>query len=85
MNNQTQVETTAPAAAPQPTVARKKLTCALEDCKDKPVKIVGDCRWCSKRFCSRHRLPEAHACVNLSGCRENSTEKFASRLLAEKT
>jgi predicted nucleic acid binding AN1-type Zn finger protein len=63
----------------------KKQKCYLEDCKQKTVKIIGYCRWCDFLYCGKHRLPEAHACKDLQGCRDKSLEKFSARLLAEKT
>jgi hypothetical protein len=33
----------------------KKSTCAFGECKDRPVVIIGDCRFCEKKFCGTHR------------------------------
>src|SRR6184192_3788719 len=36
----------------------KKGKCAFGDCNQKPVLIVGDCKFCTQKFCGGHRLPE---------------------------
>ncbi|KAI8919630.1 hypothetical protein BC831DRAFT_480952 [Entophlyctis helioformis] len=77
------MESTTAASSPAP--SKKSNTCQFGSCSDKIVKIVGDCRYCSSKFCSRHRLPEAHACSNLQSCRQASHEKLAGKLLNEKT
>jgi ubiquitin C len=67
------------------TPARRKLTrCAFGTCSDKVVKIVGDCRYCQAKFCGRHRLPEAHACVNLTNCKQVAHERNSIKLLSER-
>ncbi|RKP22688.1 ubiquitin-related domain-containing protein [Syncephalis pseudoplumigaleata] len=63
---------------------RRSGRCHFGDCTDRVVKIVGDCRYCQKRFCGRHRLPEAHACSNLTTCQQASFERNAGKLLQEK-
>jgi ubiquitin C len=74
---------TLPEASSMP--ARRKLTrCAFGTCTDKAVKIVGDCRYCSAKFCGRHRLPEAHACVNLTNCKEVAHERNSVKLMSER-
>ena len=55
--------------------------CARDDCTDRPARIVGDCRYCSRSYCSRHRLPEDHACAKLANCRQQSYEKNSDKLL----
>ncbi|KAI7862223.1 ubiquitin-related domain-containing protein [Spinellus fusiger] len=62
----------------------KKQRCAFGSCSDKPVKIIGDCRYCQSKFCARHRLPEAHVCVNLKNCREVAHERNSMKLLSER-
>jgi ubiquitin C len=63
---------------------RRTGRCHFGDCTDRVVKIVGDCRYCQKRFCGRHRLPEVHACANLTTCQQASFERNAGKLLQEK-
>jgi hypothetical protein len=58
--------------------------CHTPGCEDRPAKIVGDCRYCQGRFCSRHRLPEAHQCDQLEHCRQQSLAKNTDKLLSGK-
>lgn len=67
------------ASAPRP-----RGRCAVSECTDRVAKIVGDCRYCGLGYCSRHRLPESHACDNIQGCRQQSYEKNSSKLMGEK-
>ncbi|KAH6572865.1 hypothetical protein BASA62_003200 [Batrachochytrium salamandrivorans] len=71
-------------ALPAP-LAKKSNKCNLDGCNDRVVKIVGDCRYCMSKFCTKHRLPEAHACSNIETCRQNSHERLAGKLLKERT
>jgi len=64
--------------------APKKSKCAVEDCHQKPVLIIGDCKFCASKFCSKHRLPEAHACSEMTACREQSFLKNKAKLEREK-
>ncbi|CAG8526933.1 7670_t:CDS:1 [Ambispora gerdemannii] len=57
--------------------------CKFGDCNDKAAKIVGHCRYCELDFCARHRLIEAHACVNLTSCKQASFERNAAKLRSE--
>jgi predicted nucleic acid binding AN1-type Zn finger protein len=59
--------------------------CAFGSCTERPVKIVGDCRYCTSKFCARHRLPEAHACGGMAACRDEAASKLSARVLGEKT
>ena len=59
--------------------------CNYSDCKDRYVKIIGDCRWCSGKFCSRHRQTELHACANLESCKQASSARLTAKLNGEKT
>ncbi|KAI8050262.1 polyubiquitin [Syncephalis plumigaleata] len=72
------------AAARASPAKRRTGRCHFGDCTDRVVKIVGDCRYCQKRFCGRHRLPEVHACANLTTCQQASFERNAGKLLQEK-
>jgi ubiquitin len=76
--NTTKTATTASPAK------RRAGRCQFGSCTDRVVKIVGDCRYCQKRFCGRHRLPETHACANLTTCQQASFERNAGKLLQEK-
>jgi predicted nucleic acid binding AN1-type Zn finger protein len=61
-----------------------KSKCAFGDCIQKPVLIVGDCRFCQSKFCANHRLPEAHACSGMETCKTNSFNKNKEKLEREK-
>jgi len=58
--------------------------CDFEDCNKKPAVIIGDCKFCSHKFCAQHRLPETHQCVNLKECRQQSFDRNKEKLLKEK-
>jgi len=58
--------------------------CAKDGCSDKVVKIIGECRYCTKKYCGKHRLPESHACENMESCRQAAADKLSGKLLSEK-
>ncbi|KAK9767988.1 60S ribosomal protein L40A [Basidiobolus ranarum] len=58
--------------------------CSASGCSDRAIRIIGECRYCNHKFCGRHRIPEAHACANLTTCKQASFERYADRLLSEK-
>jgi ubiquitin C len=70
------------SSPPKPGI--KKSKCAFGDCINKPVLIVGDCKFCTSKFCGKHRLPEDHACQNMKACREQSFMKNKVKLEREK-
>lgn len=54
-------------------------------CTQPALRLVGDCPHCTLPFCSRHRLPEDHACLNMSSCREAAFAKNKAKLESERT
>jgi len=58
--------------------------CAYADCQRKPAVGVGDCRFCTSKFCGQHRLPETHSCPHLENCRKQSFDKNKEKLMKEK-
>ncbi|EPB88025.1 ubiquitin C [Mucor circinelloides 1006PhL] len=76
--------TTTTTASDEKPAPRKKSRCAYASCSDKVVKIIGDCRYCQHKFCSRHRLPEDHVCENLMSCRQAAHERNSIKLLSER-
>jgi predicted nucleic acid binding AN1-type Zn finger protein len=62
----------------------KKTKCALSVCQDRAVAILGDCKYCEARYCSKHRLPEMHACANIQQCKNEAVQKLSQQLLADK-
>lgn len=78
-------ETIVSAPVPPPVPVKKNNVCHHDGCSDRIVKIIGDCRYCERKHCGRHRLPEMHACPNLQACREAHFKKNENKLLGEKT
>jgi ubiquitin C len=62
----------------------KKSKCDFGECPQKPVLIIGDCKFCQKKFCGSHRLAESHACQNLQACRDLHFNKNKEKVLREK-
>lgn len=54
-------------------------------CSQAALRLVGDCPHCTLQFCSRHRLPEDHACLNMTSCREAAFAKNKAKLESERT
>lgn len=46
-------------------MAPKKIRCSVQECKDQPQRIAGDCSFCDGHFCGKHRLLEDHKCTGL--------------------
>jgi len=51
--------------------------CPMENCNNKIHELLGNCKWCSNCYCTEHRIPEAHFCVKIQDCRQNSFNKNA--------
>ncbi|KIW02882.1 uncharacterized protein PV09_05932 [Verruconis gallopava] len=54
-------------------------------CKEKIQPIIGECGFCSGKFCSKHRLLESHNCTGLEDCKKESHERNANKLNSERT
>jgi len=54
-------------------------------CGQPALRLVGDCPHCTLQFCARHRLPEDHACLNMTSCREAAFAKNKAKLESERT
>ncbi|KAI9734654.1 MAG: hypothetical protein M1834_002255 [Cirrosporium novae-zelandiae] len=63
----------------------RKIRCSFKDCKEFAQRIVGDCGFCSGRFCGKHRMLEDHKCSGLEDCRKESHERNADKLNSERT
>jgi ubiquitin C len=61
-----------------------KSRCAFGECVQKPVLLIGDCKYCSLKYCGSHRLPETHACANMETCRQQHFNKLKTKLESEK-
>jgi ubiquitin C len=82
---------TTPSSATSPSVAvdgslaskpptKKKSKCDVEGCSQRPAPIIGDCAYCSSKFCAQHRLPETHHCIKLKDCRQSAKDANTERL-----
>lgn len=70
--------------SPAPALQKPKGRCGFSDCLERVAKIIGDCKYCTESFCSRHRLPESHSCNNLKGCKQESFKRNSVKLFGEK-
>ena len=60
---------------------KKPFHCAWGDCLDRHVKIIGECVYCSGKYCARHRLPESHMCQNMQSCKQQSFNANHSKVM----
>jgi hypothetical protein len=69
------------------TPARKsnKPRCAHPPCKAAAQPIVGDCGFCQKRFCGKHRMLESHACSGLEDAKKAERDRNREKLEGERT
>jgi len=58
--------------------------CSFDTCSKKPLVGLGDCKYCSGKYCGAHRLPEDHLCSNLQDCKNASFDKNKQKLMKEK-
>jgi hypothetical protein len=59
--------------------------CSKDGCKTAAQPIVGDCGFCQKRFCGKHRMLESHNCEGLADARKADKERNAAKLEGERT
>ncbi|KAI8921789.1 hypothetical protein BC831DRAFT_475449, partial [Entophlyctis helioformis] len=71
------------SAGSSPPVRAKGGRCNAPGCTSKAVKIVGECRHCALAYCSKHRLPESHACSAIQAVRQASHDRLAGKLMGE--
>jgi predicted nucleic acid binding AN1-type Zn finger protein len=62
-----------------------KSKCVFDDCKAPVAVIIGDCKYCTGKFCLKHRLPETHACTAMQTCRDEHLKRLTDRLTQEAT
>jgi len=62
-----------------------KPRCSKDGCKAPAQPIVGDCGFCQKRFCGKHRMLESHNCEGLEDARKADKERNAAKLEGERT
>ena len=58
--------------------------CSYGDCKKNVAFAIGDCVYCVKMFCLKHRLPEDHDCNNMNVCKRNAMERNSVLLMKSK-
>lgn len=71
-----------------PTSTKRKSNkprCTKEGCKAAAQPIVGDCGFCSQRFCGKHRMLEAHNCAGLADARQADKDRNTAKLEHERT
>lgn len=56
--------------------------CSLKNCKLKNTTLIGNCNYCNKIFCIKHRYPESHNCENIEQVR--SKIKLETKLIQSK-
>jgi predicted nucleic acid binding AN1-type Zn finger protein len=62
-----------------------KKNCSFNKCFTKASVTIGYCRYCTLKYCSKHRLPESHVCDGIESCHLESFEKIKFKLTSEKT
>ncbi|USW59124.1 Putative Zinc finger, AN1-type, Ubiquitin-like domain, Ubiquitin-like domain superfamily [Septoria linicola] len=65
--------------------APKKIRCAMKDCKEGIARITGDCTFCNKQYCNKHRMLESHSCEGLENCKKEEKERNREKLESERT
>ncbi|GIZ38335.1 hypothetical protein CKM354_000175500 [Cercospora kikuchii] len=63
----------------------KKIRCAFKDCKEGIARITGDCTFCNKQYCNKHRMLESHSCTGLEDCKKEEKERNREKLESERT
>lgn len=71
--------------APKKRCQHAKNSVNESQCAQPALRLVGDCPHCTLQFCARHRLPEDHACLNMTSCREAAFAKNKAKLESERT
>ena len=61
------------------------MRCESENCKQKILSIGIQCKYCSKKFCAKHRIPEDHHCPGLEELRKSENMKNETNLMENKT
>jgi len=78
--------TPTPSGAATPTKKKSnKPRCSKDGCKAPAQPIVGDCGFCQKRFCGKHRMLESHNCEGLEDARRADKDRNAAKLEGERT
>jgi len=62
--------------------------CNFTECKNKlygAITIIGKCNYCSKNYCSTHRLYEQHNCSGMDFNNKIKREILSKRLIDSKS
>lgn len=73
------------SGASTPKKKSNKPRCTKDGCKAPAQPIVGDCGFCQKRFCGKHRMLESHNCEGLADARKADKDRNAAKLEGERT
>ncbi|KAJ9614333.1 hypothetical protein H2200_002469 [Cladophialophora chaetospira] len=73
------------SGASTPKKKSNKPRCSKDACKAPAQPIVGDCGFCQKRFCGKHRMLESHNCEGLADARKADKDRNAAKLEGERT
>lgn len=77
---------TSTASTPVHTTRKSnKPRCSHPPCKAFAQPIVGDCGFCQKRFCGKHRMLESHACEGLEEAKQADKDRNTNKLQSERT
>lgn len=80
--------TTSAASTPRsstPAKKPRKPRCSKDACNAPAQPIVGDCGFCQKRFCGKHRMLESHNCEGLADARQAEKDRNTAKLEGERT
>ncbi|CCH43062.1 DNA-binding protein SMUBP-2 [Wickerhamomyces ciferrii] len=91
INNESQIQqelkestpSTTPSKITKPKKKSKKL-CQYKQCTNQHS-IIGDCQFCVKKFCTTHRLLEAHDCEHYREVKNEYHERNAKLLQSQQT
>ena len=85
-SHQASSATTSGTSTPTSTKRKSnKPRCTKEGCKAPAQPIVGDCGFCQKRFCGKHRMLESHNCSGLEDARRADKDRNTAKLEHERT
>ena len=65
------------------TMTGSKSKCDYDTCKLKRAAIIGDCAYCTLKYCAQHRLPELHKCSKLDVCCDKAKKENSERLTSQ--
>lgn len=68
-----------------PAKKSRKPRCTKDGCNTLAQPIVGDCGFCQKRFCGKHRMLESHNCEGLEDARQADKDRNTAKLEGERT